>query len=271
MAYGKIDFEHVWKFQIGCMMSSQFPRLLDALHNNCADDVIVACLRLGWNDAFKHVSENTQKFNNLSDTDKNSAIIKACEALVDYFKTYAKQITTQDRFNNICAFLKTPHFVSIFAPIKDVKSSKYPLCLGHIQKLFNITMKLLLCLIISTEHAVACGINVKLGEVDNSPVYLNPQGHAPLLSYNNFNFSFDTADCPIDHIILKSVEANKTPSHSKIYNHKRYDEIVWSKMGDPLDGAKEDQQNYIAAQEEIGNIQSDPQKSNLCFDFEYWK
>lgn len=70
MAYGGIDFEHIWKYQIGCMMENQFSSLVKAIYNNNADEVIVSCLRLGWNDAFKHVSENTDSFNKLSDTKK---------------------------------------------------------------------------------------------------------------------------------------------------------------------------------------------------------
>lgn len=74
MAYGCIDFELVWKYQIGCMMANQFSSLVQAIYNNSADDVIVACLRLGWNDAFKHVSENAATFNDLNDIAKNKAV-----------------------------------------------------------------------------------------------------------------------------------------------------------------------------------------------------
>lgn len=268
MPYGKIDFEQVWKFQIGCMMSNQFSALIDAIHNNNKNDVIAACLRLGWNDAFKHVSENTVIFQKLKDDDKKKEVNDACIALVNYFEDFAGIKNTTDRFTKLCDFLKTPNFVDIFNPIKEVKSSKYPLCLGHIQKMFNIAMKLLLCLIISAEHAAACGLKVKLGEKGGADVYLTSNG---LLSSSKFPYAFDTADCPIDHLILVEIERKKTTPHSTIFDHRSYDNIVWSKMGDKRHGAKEDQRNYKSAQEEIEKIQNGTGKSNLCFDFENWK
>ena len=268
MAYGFIDFEHVWKYQIGCMMANQFPSLVQAIYNNNADEVIVSCLRLGWNDAFKHVSENTDQFKDLNDKDKDIAVSSACKKLVDYFKTYAKKANFSDRYDTIDRFIKDPDFVSIFSPIKNTTSSTYPLCLGHVQKMFSIAIKLLLCLIISAEHATAYGLKVKLGEKNGTDVELTSHD---LLSFSNFPYAFDTADCPIDHLILVEIEEKKTTPHSTIFGHRRYDNIVWSKMGDLDNGAKEDQRNYKAAQEEIENIQSGTGKSNLCFDFENWK
>ena len=133
--------------------------------------------------------------------------------------------------------------------------------------MFNIAIKLLVCLIISAEHSTACGITVKLGEVNGTDVHLTGIDNSGrcLLSYDNFPYEFDTADCPIDHIILTSIENRKT-STSSPYGHKKYDEIVWSKMG-----GKEVPQNYLVAQSEIVAIQADPGKNNLCFDFENWK
>ncbi|MBQ9785491.1 MAG: hypothetical protein IJW29_08315 [Clostridia bacterium] len=268
MAYGYIDFEHVWKYQIGCMMANQFSSLVQAIYNNNADEVIVSCLRLGWNDAFKHVSENTNSFNALSDTSKNQAVQGACVKLVKYFKTYAEKTNFSDRYDTIDQFIKNACFVSIFSSIKNTTSTTYPLCLGHIQKMFNIAIKLLLCLIISAEHATACGLKVKLGEQDGHDVDLTSHN---LLSFSNFPYAFDTADCPIDHLILVEIQEKKTTPHSTVFDNPRYDKIVWSKMGDLSNGAKEDQQNYKAAQKEIENIQSGTGKSNLCFDFENWK
>lgn len=268
MAYGCIDFEHIWKYQIGCMMANQFSSLVKAIYNNNADEVIVSCLRLGWNDAFKHVSENTDSFNNLSDAGKNKAVWDACINLVSYFKIYATKNNFSDRYNTIDGFLKDPSFVSIFSSIKNTASSTYPLCLGHIQKMFNIAIKLLLCLIISTEHATACGLKVKLSEKEGTDINLTDHN---LLSFSKFPYAFDTADCPIDHLILVEIEEKKTNPRSAIFGHCHYSDIIWSKMGDVSSGAKEDQRNYKAAQEEIENIQNGTGKSNLCFDFENWK
>ena len=265
---GGVNFEQVWKFQIQCMMSNQFVPLIKAINNKSQEDVIVSCLRLGWNDAFKHVSENTQNFNTEKNNDrKNELVNKACKNLVCFFENYAKEKNYTDRFSNLNGLIKNPAFVGIFKGIKEVASKKYPLCLGHIQKMFNITMKVLLCLIVSAEHASSQGLKVKLGEVNGNNVYLTDCGSSGirLLSYANFNYEFDTADCPIDHIILTCIDRKVSPPTYTIWDHKKYAEIVWSKMG----GA-ENAQNYISAQQEIEHIQSDPTKSNLYFDFENW-
>ena len=264
---GGVNFEQVWKFQIQCMMSHQFGPLVQAIGKRSKDDVIVSCLRLGWNDAFKHVSENAPSFKALSDSGKNEEVNKACHELVKYFEQYATKKNYTDRFHNLQAMIADPTFKTIFDGIKEVDSKKYPLCLGHIQKMFNITMKVLLCLIISADHASSLGLKVKLGEVNGNNVYLTDCGLSGtcLLSYDNFDYEFDTADCPIDHIILTCIDKKVSPPTYPISGRKKYAEIVWSKMG----GA-ENAQNYISAQQEIEHIQSDPTKSNLYFDFENW-
>ena len=56
LSYGGIEFEHVWAYQIKCMMANQYDRLIEAIAQNDTDLIISVCIRLGWNDAFKHVS-----------------------------------------------------------------------------------------------------------------------------------------------------------------------------------------------------------------------
>ena len=262
MSYGGIDFEHVWAFQIKCMMANQYDRLIEAIAKNNPDLIIAVCLRLGWNDAFKHVSENIDDYNNLSDDDKSTAVQTACIALVDNFKEYAQKKSTMERYNLIDDWLERKTLNSIFSPIKNVASATYPLCLGHIQKMFNIAMKLLLCLIVSAEHANTGTIKIKLGEFNMDDVYLTDHD---LLSFSNFPYTFATADCPVDHYILEAIDANKTKEPEKIKGHRQFKHIVWSKMG-----AKESKENYIIVQKEIKNIQKGTNKCNLCFDFENW-
>ena len=74
MSYGGIEFEHVWAYQIKCMMANQYDRLIEAIANNKPDDIIAVCLRLGWNDAFKHVSENIDDTNMLASCKTNNWI-----------------------------------------------------------------------------------------------------------------------------------------------------------------------------------------------------
>lgn len=262
MNYGEIKFEHVWAFQIKCMIANQYDRLIEAIAQNDTDLIIAVCLRLGWNDAFKHVSENIDDYNKLSDDDKSTAVQTACNALVDKFKEYAQKETTQERYNLIVGWIEHRDLNSIFSPIKNVASTTYPLCLGHIQKMLNIAMKLLLCLIICAEHANTYDIKIKLGKFNADDVYLTDHD---LLSYSNFPYSFATADCPVDHYILEAIDANKTKKPTKIQGHRQFKNIVWSKMG-----AKESKENYISVQKEITNIQKGTNKCNLCFDFENW-
>ena len=263
MGYGGLEFDQVLRFQIGCMMSNQYPALVQAIHNNSTDDVIVACLRLGWNDAFKHVSENDKGYNELSDAAKVVEVQKACNDLVEKFKEYAQKRNTEDRYNLIDMWMKSHTLNSVFSPIKNVTSSKYPLCFGHIQKMFNIAMKLLLCLIVSAEHANVIGIKVKLGEINDAEVCLIDYN---LLSFSQFPYAFDTADCPVDHYILEAIDGKKTNTPVEIYGHKKFQNIVWSKMGE-----QENQRNYLSVQQEISSIQHGTGKCNLCFDFENWK
>ena len=41
MSYGGIDFEHVWAYQIKCMMANQYDRLIEAIAKNDPDLIIV--------------------------------------------------------------------------------------------------------------------------------------------------------------------------------------------------------------------------------------
>ena len=282
MNIGGASFEHVWAFQIKCMMSNQYSTLVEALKTTDRELVMAACLRLGWNDAFRHVSENNddetiiQKYNayfatahkenkKISDDTKNKIIFEICENLVQYFEEYAKQADTVSRHAYIIELLdesKTPQFVPLLGIIKKAEKCDRALCFGHIQKMFNIAMKVLLCLVISYEEAVTHGYKVILKKDNGTLSYLTKDA---LLSYEKFkDFSFYTADCPIDSYVLKAIDSQANDPQTSV-NHPRYSDVVWSKFG-----TQEDSHNYINIQEEIKNIQSGSGKSNLCFDLENW-
>ena len=128
MPYGCVGFEQVWKFQIECMMSHQFVPLVQAISKGSRDEVIVSCLRLGWNDAFKHVSENTAAYKALSSKDKEDKVNEACEKLVNYFIDYAKEKNYNDRFKKLDSFIKSSKFVDIFKDIKNEKIFSFKRC-----------------------------------------------------------------------------------------------------------------------------------------------
>ena len=294
---GGIDFTHAWTFQIKCMMANQYARLVQALHVESADDVIAVCLRLGWNDAFKHVSENVPDADMLSECDKNGWLdmfagrkkkvtpgmsgfkiidtekdelaYRICKTLVEDFKKYAVLTNAANRAAYIHTCVEKSDFKDKFTPYKKISSSKHPLCFGHVQKMFNMAMKLLLCLIMSREHAVSCGLTVKLGSIGKDDVYL-ASGALSIENYTHEGktFAFDSADCPIDSIILKAIDkktSKKSSDIKKSIEHGNFEGIVWSKLG-----YTETEGNYEKAQKEIEEIQSGTGKSKLCFDFENW-
>lgn len=149
-----------------------------------------------------------------------------------------------------------PIFCSIIGVYKNVDSCKHPFCIGHIQKMFNIAIKLLLCLILSAEHARSVGCNVRLGYTKAGiPICLND---GDLLAACNYPYAFDSADCPIDSIILNKIDAENRDKK------KTFSGITWSQIG-----KRKPAECYMDAQNEIGRLQNHAY-SNLYFDFDNW-
>ena len=98
-----------------------------------------------------------------------------------------------------------------------------------------MAIKLFLCLKICAEQADVMSIDIKLNK-----------------SLFECDFAFDTADCPIDSIILKHINCEKSK---------------WSKIGQDNDHPTKE---YIKIQNVIAKKQENSNKSNLCFDFENW-
>ena len=232
MTYGGITFKHVWDFQLRIMLGNQYAKCKDATEHK---DIIVACLRLGWNDAFRHTSKNIE---GIEEKSKENTIIEICENITDKFIKYAEKTTTEERHNYINECLNDNEFKNEFAKIKvtDIGADK-ALCFGHIQKMFSMALKLFLCLKICAEQAKEMDINIGLN-VELFECY----------------FSFETADCPIDSIIIDRLD-------------KEMSKIKWSKLGQDAGHPSED---YIKIQKAIEEKKNDNTKSNLCFDFENW-
>ena len=61
-----ISYADSIKFQVKIMMGAQYGRILatNSLQDidKQKDEIIIACLRMGWNDAFRHVSRNVDNF-----------------------------------------------------------------------------------------------------------------------------------------------------------------------------------------------------------------
>lgn len=267
MNYGGITFEHVWAYQIKCMMANQYKVLIEAIEAGDVDGIIAVCLRLGWNDAFKHISTNHTDIdiinnyknanigtvfdnaNTINDDRRDKVIFDICKQLVPYYDAYLSCGDTQNRLKNMNGLMLNPRFCDLIGIYKDIKSAAHPLCIGHIQKMFNMATKLLLCLVISAEQASSNSIQVKLGknEAGNNDVFLTHNNWwQGIFSEDNFD-----ADCPLDSKILKKI----TPSNT-----------TWSHYGS---------KDYKTAQDEIDTIikQTYPCSNycNLLFDFENWK
>ncbi len=230
MAYGGIEFKHVWQFQIRIMMGNQYNRCITAQSQK---DIIVACLRLGWNDAFRHTSKN---IDGIKEGQKESIIVNVCQDIATDFIEYAKKTTTKERHEYIDKCIENQDFINKFARIKVVTKNKdKALCFGHIQKMFNMAIKLFLCLKICVEQAVDMGLDLGLD-----------------INLFKCDFAFDTADCPIDSIILGTLD--------NCYH------IKWSKLGH----AEHPSLEYKTAQDAIKEALNDTTKSNLYYDFENW-
>ena len=108
MELGGVTIKEVIVFQTQVMMGAQFGRVKA---RRTKDDLLIACLRMGWNDAFRHTSENVMISEKKSVIDERNAAYKGapeyddvicCEILnqpvfLKTFKAYATAKTTEDK------------------------------------------------------------------------------------------------------------------------------------------------------------------------------
>ena len=186
--YGGVTAKDVIVFQTKIMMGAQFGRIVWARENkeinleNSQNEILVACLRIGWNDAFRHTSENEAGINDTKGSkgavstyakkdkykirllklfykkvkeekvpadfdDYFSDRVISTKAFLDIFKEYATSATNKEKIID-------SHWTTIETLFKGVKklSGSKALSLGHIQKMFNIAIKLYLCLFMCREE-----------------------------------------------------------------------------------------------------------------------
>lgn len=236
---GGITFADVVKFQIKIMMGAQYDRVICASEKEAKEgekEIIIACLRIAWNDAFRHVTKNKPK-KTIKDKLKNKNLNEyICEILsskkvFNTFIEYAKSKNTEDRVTIIKKAIKDDEFTAKFSELKEIRDEEKPLCFGHIQKLFNMAIKYYLCLYF-------CGEYLNLNE-----------------SYFTLEMAaLETADCPIDSIILNEIEMSN---------------IKWSKIG--IDDTENSVDNYTTAQKKISENPENNGNSNLAYDFKFWQ
>ena len=241
---GGIEFKHVIIFQTQVMMGSQFKRIKNA---NNGDDIVIACLRLGWNDAFRHTSENIKQGDKTvldvrsadwnkghNEPDDYICSILKQEPILEIFKNYAKAKTVNEKVAAVIN--RFEELKDIFGQVKKLDGNRQ-LCFGHFQKMFNIAIKLYLCLYMCRGFL----------EIDDN------------LFCNEIIENLKKADCPVDSIILDRLK-EKT-------SNKEYGNYKWSKFGTNEHSTNE----YIAVQEEISKLKDVQGKSNLYYDFIAWE
>lgn len=269
--YGGVSAKDVIVFQTKIMMGTQFGRIIWAREHksedlgNSRDEILIACLRMGWNDAFRHTSQNESGINDERSGAAGSGgkkdkymrprfkrfrgIIKeepTPQAFDDYysnrvisdpkfldiFKTYAK--TAVDKHTVIDSEWET--IKDCFRGVKKLDGQKR-LSLGHIQKMFNIAVKLYLCLYICREE---------LGLRD--------------LFIQEIVDNFANADCPVDSIILGELEQIEMEKRKEGAAFKSvFGQYIWSQLNAA---------DYEAIQKKVHSESKG--NSNLWFDFAHW-
>ncbi len=241
LTLGGIDFADVIQFQTKVMMGAQYGRVRNATDGQ---NIVIACLRIGWNDAFRHTSENIKV------SDKESALDVAQKTHLKNRKTEQHApVPEYDDF--ICTLLAESCFIKAFYAFVEAETSeekvrriqetyltricerlkpyKKEVYFGHIQKMFNIALKLYVCLYMCRTY-----LDLTDEQFDNA-----------LLA------AVDHADCPIDQKILERLGVES--------------KYTWSQFGKD-DDHKVD--GYIAVQKAIRDDKNP--NSNLLFDFENW-
>lgn len=245
--FGGITLDEVIVFQTQLMMGAQFGRIKREKATQA--DIIIACLRVGWNDAFRHTSKNVTEQNKKSvlaneltewkkehKEDYDDYIcdnILSHETLLDVFYNFVKAEKTEDKVLAIEG--EFSGLRELFKPYKELDGNKQ-LCFGHFQKMFNIAIKFYVCLYICREY-------LKIEDKLFDPKIIE-----------NIRY----ANCPIDSIILEKLSKETGQDYT---THK------WSKYGTPKHSTKK----YNDVQNAISRIDKMKGKSNLYYDFYAWK
>ena len=245
--FGGITLKEAITFQTQVMMGAQFGRIASKEANG--DDLMIACLRMGWNDAFRHTSKNEMD-GNITVLEKGEASWRKThkaphddficgnilnqKALLTAFVEFACAGSTADKIKIINK--NYTQLEQLLGKYKET-SGDHALCFGHFQKMFNIAIKLYVCLYLCREFV---GIDDKLFRAE---------------IIHNLQY----ADCPLDSIILEKLARDA--------QKKEYTSHKWSKYGTEAHPTE----NYEKAQGEIAKLDVSKGNSNLYYDFVAWK
>lgn len=270
---GGIRKTNIITFQTQVMMGAQFTKLKEAQakaeEDNKLDEackiLIVACLRVAWNDAFRHVTKNVENLENkfkkngeFSDTSFDRYVCEEIlndDLIINTFKKYINAETTEKKITVLCDADKERKLAKKFETIKIIdETNDKALCFGHFQKLFNMAVKLYICLYIMQDEL---GLNF----MSESTKYADPK-------------NFANADCPVDRYILQRLdeiisEENISVPYKELKerrpDYKKFADISWSKLK-----SEDDMKVYEVIQNTIKEL-CNSNECNLIFDFKNWK
>lgn len=278
---GNVSFEDVVRFQTKILMGQQYEKRI--IKANSEEDIIVACLRVAWNDAFRHVSQNTEKepkdilinhakigkkkqdFSSVLGTVKNAEwdeilseyicqkILYPNGDIYNWFFNFAKAHNSSDKANVIYDGINNKGLHNNFSSVKIINGT-HPICFGHIQKLFNMALKTYLCLYMCKD---ILGIFSKMGNIINENYMSN-------------------ADCPIDNVILTTLEdaiisfpsiSTRLNKIKQVLKIKKFTDIKWSKI--------DNKSVYVNLQDAVSIVKPNTlgyttNSSNLWYDFKVW-
>ena len=147
---GGIERSHIIKFLFRVLATQHYNLIINALND---EDIIIACLRIAWNDAFRHVSKNQpnakkkQDFKAMHNKDVNEYIVNCIlrnEIVLNSFLNYCrantpakKVLSLENDINN--GLLRCFEDVKVIDKKEDSRSSTRELKLGE-SSLFTTTI-----------------------------------------------------------------------------------------------------------------------------------
>ncbi len=253
---GAITLKEVIVFQTRIMMGAQFGRIKKPKPEQ--EDLLIACLRMGWADAFRHTSENVRAQSESEQPGKKQPDVLGSEekkqrkkhkeeyndfictilsevVVLGAFREFACAENTQDKIDSVCeksGELKE-ELKSLFGQYKRTDGD-HPLCFGHFQKMFNIALKLYVCLYVCREQ-----LELE-AELFDDEILKN----------------LANADCPVVSIVLKRL--------SKDTKDPKFAKQKWSHYGT----AESPNEEYLGVQQAISDCVGE--NSRLYYDFIAW-
>ncbi len=236
---GGISFADVICYQTHLILGYQYEDVIRA-HNK--KGIIIACLRMGWDDAFRHTSKN------VIDKETNKSVLET-EAAKSPWRNECfinEAILSDERlYSTFCAFAKAKYanekiqavtsrmddLKELIGKYKEVEGEKQ-VCFGHIQKMFNMAIKMYLCIYMCRAYLPFTHDKAEIFDMEIIDNIVN-------------------ADCPIDNYVLASL--------SKPY-------LKWNKLG------TDDDANSIDKYKEVQTLiwKKVWGKSKLSYDFTEW-